>query len=139
MKNRKGLYIILLLAGVVTFCAGALVMKNAAPKELSGVLIGVGAGLFGMSAGQLITLFVVAKNPDFKRKAGIEANDERNIYINNLAKGKAFDAWSVILGILGLVLVLMDSDLTIVLLLVGAYLCGWAIYLGYMFKYSKEM
>lgn len=139
MKDRKGLYVILLAAGVVTFCAGALLMKNGASKELSGALIGVGAGLFGMSAGQLINLIIIAKNPDLKRKTAIEAKDERTIYINNLAKGKVFDAWGAILGILLLVFVLMDSSLTFILLLVGAYLCGWVIYLGYMFKYSKEM
>lgn len=61
------------------------------------------------------------------------------VYINSLAKAKAFDLWVVILGLLMLIFAFMNLDMVVLLLLVGVYLSGWAVYLGYMAKYSKEI
>ena len=64
--------------------------------------------------------------------------DERNIAINNKAKAKGFDAMSFILTILMLIFVFLNADLSIILLLVFAYLLVYGVFIFYLNKYYKE-
>jgi len=139
MSKKKGLYIALLILGIALVGLQVFVLKDIGNKQLSGICIGVGAGLFGMGAGQLISIMVIEKHPEAKRKVDIEAKDERNMYINDRARARAFNAMEIILPILALVLILMGEPLLTVLLVIGAYLTGWGTYIGYLGKYQKEM
>lgn len=108
-------------------------------RTLPYVCIGVGCGLFGHGMGELISKRAVRSDPELQRRLKIEANDERNIAIENRAKGKAFDMMTFIFGALMISFALMGIDTTVVLLLVFAYLCvhGFALY--YRVKFEKEM
>lgn len=139
MKNKKALYTILSAIGIILSCAAVFILNDTAPKEVSGVCIGVGAGLFGLGAGQLATLLIMERHPETKRRIDIDARDERNMRINDMARAKAFGIMETIYGILALVLVLMGEPLLTVLLVIGAYVVGWGVYIGYLGKYQKEM
>ena len=54
MKN-KALNILLCVCGILIALVSAFVLKGQVPKQLSGVLIGIGAGLFGMTFSTSIT------------------------------------------------------------------------------------
>jgi drug/metabolite transporter (DMT)-like permease len=133
------LYIILLGIGVSLFCVGGFVLTDPELKSISGLCIGIGAGLFGMSIGQIFAAKAIAKNPNYKHKLAIEEKDERNIYINNAAKGKAFDFMGIALGILMLIYALIELSLLALILLVAAYSMVYIVYIVYLSKYSKEM
>lgn len=140
MKSKKGiLYTGLLLLGIVLFCIGGFIIKGEELKSVSGTFIGIGAGLFGMSIAQIIMLRIADKNPSYKRKMDIETKDERNIFIGNKAKAKAFDVMGVVFGVLMLIYALINVDLWITLLLVGAYLLVYVVYAVYLYKYTREM
>ncbi|MDF2673416.1 MAG: hypothetical protein K0R09_1681 [Clostridiales bacterium] len=140
MKNKKIItYILLLIVGAALVYIGGFVITGLKLKSISGVCIGIGAGLFGMSIGQIIMIRITKKNPSYEHKNNIEVMDERNIYIRNTAKGKAFDVMGVALGILMLVYALINADLLVILLLVGVYLFIYGVYILYLSKYSKEM
>jgi hypothetical protein len=140
MKNKKTiLYTFLLIAGVVFVCIGGFVITGSELKSISGVCIGIGSGLFGMSIAQIIMIKIANKNPSYEHKKNIEVMDERNTYIRNTAKGKAFDVMGIALGILMLVYALINADLLVILLLVGVYLFIYGVYIVYLSKYSKEM
>ena len=137
-KNKSLLYIFLILVSLLAIALGALIQSEA-QKALSGILFGAGAGLFGFSVAKVVTLWIESSNPAYKRKVDIEANDERNQTINNIARGKAFNALSPIFGSLILVFVLMDVQLLPILLLIGAYLAVYVVYFYQLNKLGKEM
>ena len=140
MKTHKTLfYALLLIAGVALVMIGGLGLRGNALKSVSGVCIGVGAGVFGMSAAQLIMLRVAKKDPAIERKIRIDEKDERNMAIRDRAKAKAFDAMGAILGITMLIYALINAELTVMLLIVGAYILIYAVQIYYLSKYAKQM
>lgn len=140
MKNKKTIfYIFLLAAGVILVYMGGFLFTASEFSTVPGVCIGIGSGLFGMSIAQIIALGITKKNPLLEHKKNIEVMDERNIYIRNTAKGKAFDFMGIALGILMLVYSVINADLLVVLLLVGVYLLIYGIYIAYLSKYFREM
>ncbi len=78
-------------------------------------------------------------DPSLAKRIQVEQEDERNIALSNLAKGKAFDLMLYVFGALLVCFALMEIDLAALLLLVAAYLfvVGSSIY--YRLKYEKEM
>lgn len=132
-------YVILLIVGIVFFMVGGFVLKTEGMKALSGICIGVGAGLFGMSTAQIICYKIIQTHPEYKRQVDIEAKDERNIYISSRAKAKAFDWMGTVFGTLILGFALMNKELVIILLLTAAYLLVHGVYITYLNKYTKEM
>ena len=69
----------------------------------------------------------------------IDKNDERNIAISNQAKARAYDAMLYVFGALMISLACMGCNVTIVLLLVAAYLSVVGCFLFYHNRYQKEM
>ena len=137
MKNKKiKIYLALTVLAAIFVAIGKFVFTG---NTIPGLLIGIGAGLFGLSLAQIIVIAIAEKNPEYKRKASIEEKDERNIAINNNAKAKGFDAMGYILTILMLIFVFLNADLSIILLLVFAYLLVYGVFIFYLYKYSKEM
>jgi hypothetical protein len=108
-------------------------------KALFGVTLGVGSGLFGGSLGYLINVYVLDKYPSLKKSKDIEMNDERNIYINNMAKAKAFNMIVNILPVILLIFSLLEVDFMIILMMTAFYIFVFGIYIYYSNKYSKEM
>lgn len=140
MKNSKRwVSLAMLVLGIVMILIGGFVFDREEQKQQSGIMIGVGAGLLGISISGLVTAAIYAKDPSAKRRAEIDEKDERNIALSNRAKGKAFDAMGPILGTLMLVLVLMDTPLPAVLLLVGAYMLVNGYYVVALHRLAKLM
>ncbi|MDI9422360.1 MAG: hypothetical protein QM451_09050 [Bacillota bacterium] len=129
MNRNRVKYILLLSAGVVLVILGKVI-----GDRWSGVLIGLGAGLFGMSGGQLITQRVIEGNPSLKERVSIEEHDERNIQINNYAKAKAFDCFQFLALPFFLLLVLADVRLWVVFLAIALYIVHFAVYLWFLNK-----
>ena len=123
-----GLY----LAKTSTATAGILL-------TLPYVLVGIGCGLFGQGMGGVIERSVLKKHPELIKQKEIEVNDERNQQISNRAKAKAYDVMVFVYGAMMVALALMNVDLTVVLLVVFAYLfvVGSGVY--YRVKFEKQL
>ncbi len=139
MKNRIVLFCILLLVGIGLVLVGGFVFADEAYKTASGVCIGAGAGLTGLSLASLITSVIMLRHPEHLRRQQIEETDERNAIINDKAKGKGFDAMSFIYGTAMLICVLLDVSLAVILVMVTAFLAVYGVQIYYLAKYSKEM
>ena len=139
MKNKSVIYYLCLFVGIGLFCVGGFILKAPELKAISGICIGIGSGLFGMSLAGIIEFKVQGKYPSYKRQMNIEAKDERNVSIRSKAKAKAFDVMGMVFGILMLIYVLIEADQLIIYLIVAAYLLVYAIYIFYINKYFKEM
>jgi len=141
-KKNISLNIWLAVLGIALLAAGGLGMKLdwfGEIRGLPGVLIGVGAGVFGANLGVILQAKTVERDPAAARRIEIEQRDERNQAINNIAKSRAFDAMVYIYAAAMLVCVLINVDVAAILILVAAYLLVHGIMLYEMVKLTREM
>ncbi|GIP22278.1 hypothetical protein [Paenibacillus sp. J22TS3] len=138
MKRKTPVYIAALIGGICCIAA-SLLLRNEAAKAVSGLLIGVGAGLVGMSVAQIYMNRFESKHPEYAERTEIELKDERNTLIRYRAKAKAGDIthW-LIMGIAYLTIII-SAPLWVTLVVVAVFLTYTAIGLYYMNKYQKEM
>ncbi len=138
MKNKMFLYVLLTVVGVIIAIAG-LVLKGAGTEKLSGLLMGVGAGIFGGSVAMVITTAIEKKYPEVKKKKDIEVNDERNISVRNTAKAQTHNVMTQILYFLTAGLAIANVDMIIILSMVGAILLQTVLYIVFFNHYNKVM
>lgn len=129
--------------GILLAAAGFLLLGQ--PGEPQGILavlpfvcIGVGCGLFGHGAGDLLSLRALKGAPEIQKQLEIEQNDERNVALANQAKGKAFDIMLYLNGALMVSFVLMQVETAVVLLFTAAYLFVPGCFVYYRVKYERE-
>ncbi len=139
MKNRFLLYGAGIIIGILLTCIGGFAFTEDNVKAVSGVLIGCGSGLFGLSIASIISTYITDKNPAYKKRMVINEQDERHITIRNRAKAKAYDVMLLVIGVLILIYALLNTKLLVILLLVAAYLSISAVHIYYLSKYAKEM
>lgn len=138
MKKKKSVYIAALVLGIALL-AGSFFVQGEELKTLSGVMIGVGAGLLGISIAKLWMQSFEKKNPDLMMDSEIEFKDERNTLIRYRAKAAAGDIiqWFV-MGI-AYVLIIIDAPLWVILVTMGIFLLYNILGIFFMNKYQKEM
>lgn len=138
MLKKASLYIVVLMVGIILAGTG-LILSQEELKAVSGICIGVGSGIFGMSFSRLLAKRFERKNPGMARQNEIELHDERNTMIRNRAKAKSADAvqW-LILG-LAFLLILINAPLWATLASVGVYLLYHLLYFYYIGRYQKEL
>lgn len=138
MLKKKSFYVMTLIIGIVLFCSSFL-FKGEELKTISGVLIGIGAGLFGMSIANLWMKGFEEKNPELMKHNEIEFKDERNVMIRYRAKSKAGDIIQWFIMGIAYLLIIIDAPLWTILITVGGVVLYYGIYLYYINKYQKEM
>ena len=136
----KAKYWIISLLGLAAVVAGfILVRMGAGIAPLPYVLLGVGCGAFGWGAGELLRQWAVRADPGLEKQLRIEQTDERNQLVANKAKARAYDASVYIYSALMLCFALMQVELAVILLLVGAYLLVVGVSIYYYVKYNHEL
>lgn len=136
MKRKGSALCAMVGAMVVALGLFLMVRMDAA---LPGVLVGVGSGALGMGLSGVFMPLITKKHPDVARQVAIEEQDERNIAVNNRAKARAYDMMVYVFGALMVAFALMNADLTVILMLVGAYLLIVACCIGFTAHYHKTM
>lgn len=138
----KSKEIVFVVVGLLLAAVGFVLLREM-PEAWGGPLpylcLGVGAGAFGWGSGELLKQRALQGDPALEKQLEIEARDERNVALANRAKARAFDAMLYVFGALMLAFALMKADLTLILLLVGAYLLVVGISVYYYIRYDKEM
>lgn len=139
LKSKE---IVFVVVGLLLAAVGFVILRRM-PEAWGGPLpylcLGVGAGAFGWGSGELLKQRALQGDPALEKQLEIEARDERNVALANRAKARAFDAMLYVFGALMLAFALMKADLTLILLLVGAYLLVVGISVYYYIRYNKEM
>ena len=136
MKRKA--YALLVVAGVVVVALGLFLMRGPERLPLPGILIGLGAGALGCGLSGVLTNRLSRKYPDMAGKT-VEQQDERNVAISNRAKARAYDLMVYVFGALMITFALMNADVTMILLLIGAYLIVVACRIGFAMHYDKTM
>ena len=143
-KNSKAKNYITIIAGLIILLSGLFLLKTpdeilTSLKAFPYIIICLGCGIFGHGIGNMISNNALKNYPDILKELSVEQTDERNVIICNTAKAKAYDMMIFILGSLLIALALMKIDISVVLIIAGAYLfiTGYGIY--YRIKFEKEM
>ncbi|MGE5628126.1 MAG: hypothetical protein ACM3X7_08410 [Solirubrobacterales bacterium] len=129
----------MLLLGLGLYLIKTNVQPQGVMKALPFISVGLGCGFFGHGMGEVISRNIFKNYPVMEKQINIEKLDERNIAIGNYAKAKAYDMMIFIFGALFLAFALMGIDMTIILLLVSAYLFVALYGVYYRCKFDKEM
>lgn len=129
----------LLLLGIGLLLIKTLIEPEGLLRVLPYVLVGVGCGVFGHGAGNVISKKAIGSNIEIQKQIQINQNDERNISIANHAKAKTYDMMVFVFGALMISFALMQIDVIATLLLVFSYL--FVIFYGiyYRFQYERKM
>ena len=136
----KAKYWIISLLGLAAVVAGVILARmGAGIAPLPYVLLGVGCGAFGWGAGELLKRRAVEGDPEIEKRLRIEQQNERNRTIADRAKARAYDAALYIFSALMLCFALMQVELAVILLLVGAYLLVVGVSIYYYVKYNHEL
>lgn len=135
MSKKKSMNIILLIVGALLIAASFIIPE----KKFSGLAIGIGAGLFGVSLSGLFVNRYEKKNPELVKRNEIELKDERNTMIRYRSKAKAGDIiqW-FIMGIAYLTIII-EAPLWVTLSIVGVFLLQTILGFYFMVKYQNEM
>ncbi|RDU23904.1 hypothetical protein [Anaerosacchariphilus polymeriproducens] len=140
MLKKKSVYVIQILIGVCLIgVALAFRVWGGGYKNLEGVCIGIGAGLFGIGISNFFKREFENKNPDLRRKNEIEYKDERNTMIRNRAKARAADIiqWCI-LG-LAYITILINAAIWVTLVTTLVFLVYHILTIYFMNRFSKEM
>lgn len=131
------------ILGVILLAAGVLLFIFWQPQNswqaLPFICVGTGCGLAGGSMGELLRLRRIKKRPEEGAWLEIEKRDERNIALNNRAKGKAFDLMLYVFAAMLVMLALFNAPLWITLCMAAAYLFILGSYIFYLSRYQKDM
>jgi hypothetical protein len=138
VKKKRSFYIALLLIGICCIAA-SLFFKGEDVKIISGILIGVGAGLLGASISSLLMKRLERKNPELEKQKEIEYKDERNTMIRNRAKAKAGDITQWFIMAIAYITIIISAPLWVTLTVVAVFLAYTVIAIYFMNKYQKEM
>ncbi|MGG0177706.1 hypothetical protein [Gottfriedia acidiceleris] len=143
MKKNNSIYYLTVVALVLLVVGIYFIKTNGNPQGLLRVLpyicVGLGCSIFGHGMGEILTRLAMKKNPVAAKRLEIDQKDERNLAIANQAKAKAYDMMVIVFGALILSFSLMDIDLTMLLLLVIAYMFFLGYNSYYRLKFYKEM
>lgn len=138
MLKKTSFYISTLVLGIALI-ALSFAFQGEEVKNIAGVLIGIGAGLFGMSLSNLLMKRIEQKNPEIVKQKEVELKDERNEMIRNRAKARSGDIIQWFIIGLAFVMILLNSSLCLILISVGIFLLYHVISICFMSKFQKEM
>ena len=144
MMKRK-VYVLMVVVGVAMVALGLCMMARIS-TALPGALVGLGAGALGAGLSGVFSPLVARRHPEIARQKAeaartktVERQDERNIAVTNCAKARVYDMMIYVFSALIIGCTLMSANLTIVLMLVGAYLLLIACHIGFFVHYNKTM
>jgi hypothetical protein len=138
MLKKTSFYIATLAVGIVLAAAG-LLFNGETSKAAAGVLLGLGAGLTGMSAANLLMKRYERNHPEVARQTEIEQSDERSVMIRNRARAVAGTVTQWLMIAFAFVLILADAPLWQTLTVVGVYTAYHVLYLALAARYQKQM
>ncbi|HBR30669.1 MAG TPA: hypothetical protein DD733_01160 [Clostridiales bacterium] len=139
MRGNKLIYTAAMIAGIILICVSLIFFGDEESKILSGISIGIGAGLFGMSVAMLSINAIDNKKPELKKQNEIELSDERNIMIRDKAKARASDITKPFFILLLMLTILAEAPLWLTCVAIGVFLLREIIEFFLIFKYNKKM
>lgn len=138
MRRSSLFYVGLIILGACMIAASVF-FRSEDTKPIGGCLIGIGAGLIGMSLSVLIAKRIERNHPERQRQARIDYNDERNTIIRYRAKARAGDITQWLVMGIAYITILISAPLWLTLTIVIVFVIHNVLSLYLMAKFQKEM
>lgn len=139
MKKSHNLQNALLMALGIVLLGVGFIINNDSARTISGLCIGIGAGLVGMNLANFAIERYYQKNPQVRRHSEIDSRDERTQFIAQRAKARAYDVLVRVMMVIPFLLILIDAPLWATLATVGIYLFGFGVQMYFTVRYNQEM
>ena len=138
MLKKTWVYVTLLALGVALIALSFLFSAEST-KAVQGVMLGIGAGLIGMSLSNLGMIRYMQRHPQLAKETEIETRDERNVMIRAKAKAASADVTKWFIMALAYVMILIDAPLWVTLCVVAVFALYHVLLLVFVGRYQKEM
>lgn len=140
MFNKKLLNCIIALTGILIFIFGFYLMNNDVNKGgLTGTLVGIGSGLFGVGLANIFTLFYIQKNPEKAKWKEIQVNDERNKILKYKTGSTVCTVNWYIICVLMVIASILEAPIWIRFSLVGIIVLDAILYIIIFNIYNKNI
>lgn len=138
MFKKNWINFILGFAGLVLVIYGFYLTKTA-PKELTGIMFGIGSSLFVAGLAGIIANIYNKHNPEAAKWKNIQVNDERNKFLRYKSNSMVRNINQWLLFALAMITIVVKLPLWMTLSLVGINLINSILYVYFFNKFSKEM
>lgn len=138
-RVKTRLYLVIGNLGIFFALAAKFILKDFLTDSQSGVMIGVGAGLFGFGISKWCFGLWSKKNPKLMKQNEIETNDERNQFIRLKAQALCGEILHWLLMVGAWVGIMIDAPLWVILLFVGIFLLKTILDFILMAYYQQKM
>jgi hypothetical protein len=139
MTKKAVVYAGLIVLGLAMALVSIFVFRDAEPKAVFGLMLGAGAGMFGMSVSGLVGLRYAKTHPDMVQQSRIEHKDERNTMIRDKAKARSGDIVQWLIVAMAWVMILIDAPLWVTLTQLLVFMAYRILWITYVRKFQKEM
>jgi len=141
MNKKLWLYLIQTICGALAVYLGLFVFTGPDIKQVSGMLIGLGAAAFCLGIGNFIGAKIMAKTetPEALRRKNIEVNDERNVRLKEKVGAKINQVVIYALTLIVIALGFMGADVVIILMVSSVFLLELVLLVVLTNHYSKLM
>ncbi len=137
--KKKLFYLCLVVLGLALAVFGVFFFRGEEVRNIGGVCLGIGAGIFGAAVSKLFMLNFYEKHPKEYKQESVESADERNIMIRNKAKAKSADIVQWFIMGIAYICILIKAPLWLTLCIISVFLLKNMIEMFLMNKYAKEM
>ncbi|WP_234121959.1 DUF2178 domain-containing protein [Clostridium hydrogenum] len=141
MKQKRFLFVILSIVGIVLLVLSSLVLTSDKLKMVNGLFSGFGSAMLVLGIGKLLESFIVSKVEDekIKRLKEIEVNDERNTKIREKASHTTLKIMNYIIFILILILAYMKVNKIFLIICVSLIVAEFILLILFSNYYAKKM
>lgn len=138
-KAERWLYAGMSVFGIALVLFATLILKNVLSDSQSGIMIGAGAGLFGIGVSKWAIQLWGEKNPELMKQNEIEARDERNQWIRLKARAICGEVLHWLLMVGAWIGIAVNAPMWVILLLTGIFLLKTILELLLMAYYQRIM
>jgi uncharacterized membrane protein len=140
-RSRIWLYLLMAIAGAVSFYVGGFVLVEEKLKMISGLCIGLGSVIFCLGIGNFIGALIISKteNEEFLHKKNIEVNDERNTRIREKVGAKINQVVVYALSLIVLAMGFMQINIIAIIMVASILLLELVLAIVLSNYYSKRM
>lgn len=136
MFNKKLLNYIIALIGIFICIFGFCFDFN---KNLTGILLGLGSGSFGVGLANIFTLFYNQKNPEKAEWKKIQVNDERNKILKYKTGSTICTVNWYIICVLMVIASILEAPIWVIFSFIGILILDAVLYIIIFNIYNKRI
>ncbi len=137
--TKKEMNILAIVVGVVLMACAIFFIRDESMKTVDGLFIGIGAGLIGMGAANIVSAHIETLSPPLAQQKEIEYQDERNTMIRYRAKAMVGDILQWLVVGIAFISILVNAPVWLTLIVVGVVVIKFVLEMYFNVKYQQEM